>query len=206
MPQPGLLQLFPEPTGSILSASQRTELQCQAALLSSIPRPDLEQTHMRAPMKVSVRVLCAEGCPDQSCGCLFWSHSALRDRYPPMRKRYLWPTLGDGELLVELGAQREACPPWLRAGQPCRRPSPGGDGLHPTAAAPTPAPWAATSNHSKTATVRQKTLICSIYHQLGARLSTKKPLCHQSLKTAHFAFKENEARRGELTCPKPPTC
>lgn len=76
---------------------------------------------------------------------------------------------------------------------PCRRPSPGGDGLHPTAAAPTPAPWAVTSNHNKTATVRQKTLICSIYHQPGARLSTKKPLSHQILKTAHFAFKETEA-------------
>lgn len=71
---------------------------------------------MRAPMKVSVRVLCAEGGPDQSCGCLFRSRSALRDRYPPMRKRHLWPTLGEGELLVELGAQREACPPWLRDG------------------------------------------------------------------------------------------
>lgn len=107
MLQPGLLQLFPEPTGSILSPSQRTELQRQAALLSSIPRPDPEQTHVRAPMKVSVRVLFAEGCPDQSCGCLFWSRSALRVRSPPVRKRHLWPTLGEGELLVELGTQRD---------------------------------------------------------------------------------------------------
>lgn len=138
MLQPGLLQLFPEPTGSILSPSQRTELQGQAALLSSIPRPDPEQTHVRAPMKVSVRVLFAEGCPDQSCGCLFWSRSALRVRSPPLRKRHLWPTLGEGELLVELGTQREACPSRPRDSQPCRRPSPGGVGLHPTAAAPNP--------------------------------------------------------------------
>ena len=56
--------------------------------------------------------------------------------------------------------------------------------------------WDVTSNHNKTAEVRQKTLICGIYYQPGARLSTKKPLSHQILKTAHFAFKETEVQRG----------
>ena len=165
-------------------------------MLSSIPRPDLEQIHVRALMKVSVRVLFAEGCPDQSCGCLFWSCSALRVQSPPMRKRHLWPTLGEGELQVERGAQREACPPRPRDGQPCRSPSPGGVGLHPTEQHQTPAPWAVTSNHNQTAEVRQKTLICGIYYQPGDRLSTKKPLSHQILKRAHFAFKETEVQRG----------
>lgn len=86
----------------------------------------------------------------------------------------MWPTLGEGELLVELSTQREACP--SRSGTV----NPAGDPVQAESAAPhaqqqhqTPAPWAVTSNHNKTAAVRQRTLICSIYYQPGARLSTK---------------------------------
>lgn len=58
--------------------------------------------------------------------------------------------------------------------------------------------WAVTSNHNKTAAVRQRTLICGIYYQPGARLSTKNPLSHQILKAAHFAFKETEVQEEEV--------